>query len=361
MTGRRLFRALLRVLPFDFRADYGGELEQTFAEQQRDAPGAAGRTRVWAENVMALFAIGPREHLNQLRQDVTYALRGMRRNPGFVIVAVVTLALGTGVNTAIFSIVHAVLLQPLPYGEPERLVGVMNRWDGSPQAGLSDPEYLDYAENSRALDIAAMSPGFVTISGGAGEPQRVESVVVTANTFDVLGRQPVLGRAFTLDEERADRAVVILADTVWRDRFGRDPGIVGRSVNIQGRPSTVVGVLSPDLVLPVNLTSSAAAGVILPNTLDRGAPRHLRGGHYLTGIARLRPGATMSAAAAEMDAIVARLARQYPDQHNQGNFGVTLQPLRQSLLGDSRPVLGVLAGAVAVSYTHLTLPTTERV
>ena len=192
MIGRRLFRALLRALPFDFRADYGRELEQAFDAERRDAPGPTGRARVWVANVSAILAIGPREHFNQFRQDVTYALRGMRRDPGFVVVAILTLALGTGVNTAIFSIVHAVLLKPLPYGESERLVSVMNRWDGQPQAGLSNPEYLDYAEQSRSLDIAAMAPAAATITGGMGEPERVVAAVATPNVFPVLGKQPAI-------------------------------------------------------------------------------------------------------------------------------------------------------------------------
>ncbi|HJR58044.1 MAG TPA: ABC transporter permease [Vicinamibacterales bacterium] len=346
MTGRRLFRALLRLLPFDFRADYGRELQRTFEDQQRDAPGTAGRARVWAENIAAVVAVGPREHFNQLRQDVTYALRGMRRNIGFVAVAVITLALGTGVNTAIFSIVHAVMLKPLPYAQPETLVTIMNRWDGAAQAGLSDPEYLDYAEQSRSIRIAAMTPGFVTVTGGSGEPARLGSVTASVNVFDVLGRQPALGRGFIPDDERSGSAAVILSDELWRERFGGSPAIIGRGVNIQGTARTVVGVLPPGFVMPVNLVASEAAAVMLPATFDRAASRHQRGGHYLTGIGRLEPGATLASAAAEMDGIVARLARQYPDQHDQGNFGVTLRPLRESVLGDSRPVLGMLTGAV---------------
>ena len=348
MIGRRLFRVLLRVLPFDFRSDYGGEIERTFQEQYHTAAGAAGRARLWAENVSALLSIGPREHLSQLRQDVTYAVRGMRRNPGFVAVAVVTLALGIGVNTAIVSIVHAVLLDPLPYGEPEALVMVMNRHDGAPRLALSDPEYLDYAEQSRLLDIAVMSPGFVTLRGGAGEPERVGSVTASANIFRVLRRQPALGRAFEAADSVRGRAAVILSDATWRERFGADPAIVGRTLSIQGQSRTVVGVLPADLVFPVNIASGAPAAVILPAAFDTAAPRHQRGGHYLTGIGRLHTGATIESAAAEMNAIVSGLARQYPDQHNQGGFGVVVRPLRDALLGDSRPVIWILGGAVGL-------------
>jgi putative ABC transport system permease protein len=346
--GRRLFRALLRVLPFDFRADYGRELERTFEEEQQEASRLSERARVWTANIGAILAVGPREHLNQLRQDVRYALRGMRRSPGFVTVAVLTLALGSGVNTAIFSIVHAVLLKPLPYAEPDRLVTVMNSWDGSPRAALSEPEYLDYSERATSMEIAAIVPGFSTITGGAGDPQRVPSVSVSTNMFTVLGRQPALGRAFTPEDGRPGTTAVILSDSLWRERFGADPRIVGAAVTIQGAPRTVVGVLPPDLLMPVDLVSSSPARLVLPAVFDRAAPRHQRGGHFLTGIARLHPGVTIQAASAEMAGILAPLARQYPDEHDQGNFAITVNPLREELLGESRPVLLVLAGAVAL-------------
>ena len=346
--GRRLFRLLLRVLPFDFRSDYGSELERTFVDEQREAVRPLDRLRVWTANVAAILAIGPREHVSQLRQDVRYALRGLRRNPGFVTVAIVTLALGTGVNTAIFSIVHAVLLKPLPYAEPDRLVTVMNSWDGSPRAALSDPEYLDYSERATSMEIATVVPGFVTIAGGAADPQRVPSITVSTNLFSVLGRQPALGRGFTAEEGRVGHAAVILSDSLWRERFGADPRTVGSTITIQGAPRTVVGVLPADLLTPVDLVSSSPARVMLPQVFDPAAPRHQRGGHYLTGIGRLRPGVTIQEASAEMSGILAPLARQYPDEHDQGNFSIMVNPLREELLGDSRPVLLVLMGAVTL-------------
>ena len=348
MIGRRIFRALLRILPFDFRADYGREIERTFQEQQREAAGPSGRARVWAENISALVAIGPREHAAQFAQDVRYAVRGMRRNPGVVLVAILTLALGTGVNTAIFSIVHTVLLEPLPYQEPAGLVSVMNRWDGQTRAGLSDPEYLDYAERSQLLDIAAMSPSYAAIFGGSGDPARVPAVFATANLFTVLGRQPAHGRGFVAADGARGSTSVVISDRLWRSRFGGNLSTVGQSLNVNGVARTVVGILPPDFVTPVDIQGGTAVDVIAPAAFDAAAPRVKRGGHYLTGVGRLRAGATVQSAAAEMDGIIEALIKQYPEEHNQGHFGVAVEPLSEVLLGDTRPVLWMLGGAVAL-------------
>ena len=134
---------------------------------------------MWLRAIADLAAIGPREHLTQLRQDLQYALRGMRRNPGFVAVAVITLALGIGTNTAMFSVVHAVLLRPLPYADPDRLVALYNNMDGNPGLALSDPEYLDYSERSRTLDLAAVSTDSVNLTGDAADSERVLAAGVT--------------------------------------------------------------------------------------------------------------------------------------------------------------------------------------
>ena len=348
MTGRRLFRTLLRLLPYDFRTDYGREMEQAFEAERRDARGAMGRLRVWAANLKALLAIGPREHLAQLRHDARYGLRSMLKAKAFAAVAIITLALGTGVNTAIFSVVHTVLLAPLPYGEPGRLVTVMNAYGESTALGLSDPEYLDYAERSGSIDIAAMSAGFVTVTGGTGDAERVRSVGASTNLLDVLRRQPSLGRGFLPEEGRPGSTAVMLSDAIWRGRYGADPGILGRAIVIQGTPATVVGILPADLVLPLDLMTGGRAEVVLPATFDLAAPRNLRGGHYLLGVGRLRADVTLDAARADMARVLAPLAQQYPDQHDQPGFRITVTPLREALLGDSRPVLLVLGGAVAL-------------
>ena len=166
MTPRRLFRALLRLLPFDFRADYGRDLEQTFEAQRREAPDTRGRARVWAENLSALLAIGPREHLAQLRQDARYGVRSMTKAKAFAAVAILTLALGTGVNTAIFSIVHAVLLEPLPYGDPDRLVTVIRKPGWSCSSGYCRAR----GASTRAMSARAASS--VTPSRSRPTPSR---------------------------------------------------------------------------------------------------------------------------------------------------------------------------------------------
>jgi putative ABC transport system permease protein len=351
MRGDRWFRRLLTLLPFDMRSDYGGEMERVFREQRREAAehGGTGVIRVWGENVRDILAIGPREHFHQLGQDVRYALRGMRRNIGFVAVAIVTLALGIGANTAIFSIVDAVMLRPLPYADADRLVAVWNRWDGSPSAALSDPEYLDYSEQSRTMTFAAMAANSVNVAGSSGDAERVSAAAVTPQALDVLRVVPALGRSFRRDDASTDSAnVAIVSNGLWRRMFGGDPGIVGRSLSINGEPVEIVGVLPAGFYLPFELTAASRADILLPLAMDAAAPRNRRGGHYLLAFARLNGDATVAAASAEMDAIISRLAREYPDEHDQGNFGISVRPLHSDLLGDLNTPLFILAGAVGL-------------
>ncbi|HXW04159.1 MAG TPA: ABC transporter permease [Vicinamibacterales bacterium] len=346
MSGDRWFRRLLRLLPEDFRADYGSEMTRVFHEERRDARTRMDVISIWGRSLRGLLAIGPREHGAQLAQDARYALRGMRRQPGFALVAVTTLALGLGANAAMFAAVHAVLLRPLPYGQPDRLVAVWNRWDGRPAARLSDPEFLDYAEQARSMALAALSTGAVNVVAG-GEPERVQAGYVTANAFDVLGVLPLAGRGFEPgDDVPGAGPVVILTEGFWRRRLGGDPSAIGGSIRVDGVAHEVVGVLAASSSLPLAPGSSAGPDVVLPLALDRAAPRSRRGGHYLRAFGRLAPGASVTSASTEMAGIVARLARQYPDEHDQGNFAVVVRPLDDDLLGDARPVL-VALGTIA--------------
>ncbi|HET8646625.1 MAG TPA: ABC transporter permease, partial [Vicinamibacteria bacterium] len=240
------------------------------------------------------------------------------------------------------------LLAPLPYPQPDTLVAVWNRWDGRPAAALSDPELMDYAEQARALRLAAVAPAAVNLSG-PGQPERVPAAFVTAATFPVLGVAPVLGRGFVDAEEQEGRdRVAVLTHGLWTRRFQSDAGVVGRTLRVNGQAFEIVGVMPPGFLLPSDFRSETAAQVLLPLTLDRAAPRNRRGGHYLQAVARLAPGVTRTAAQAEMDAILQRLVALYPEEHDQGHFGITVAPLRDDLLGPSRPILAVLLAAVGL-------------
>ena len=351
MKPDRFFRGLLRLLPFDFRFDYGREMTRTFGEQHREAEAAGGASvaRLWRQAALEVFRIAPREHLAQIGQDARHALRQMRTHRAWTAAALVTLALGIGANTAVFGLVWAVLLKPLPYHEPERLVAVWNRWKGTPSAALSDPEFLDYQERTRSMQIAALAAGPMNL-GGAGEPERLTTAFVTTNLLEVLGVAPRLGRGFRIDEERdGNGRVVVLTDGLWRRRFAADPGVVGRSVSVDGEPFEVVGVLPAGFRLPTDLRSpETAAELAVPLTLDRVAPRAKRGGHYLQAVARLAPGVPVEQARSEIEGVLAGLVREYPDQHDQGGFGVWLAPLRDDVLGPARPILLILAAAVCL-------------
>jgi putative ABC transport system permease protein len=349
MSGRRWFRMALRFLPLDFRSDYGREMEQTFRQQERDAASPGARIRIRARAFADVMAIGPREHLRQVWHDARYAIRGMMRAPGFTAVVVVALALGIGVNTAIFSIVHAVLLRPLPYADPDRIVSVSNRWDGAPFATLSDPEYLDYAEQTRTLTLAAVSINAVNITGEGAESERVVMAGVTPNFFAVVGVRPAIGRQFAMsDTGDAHDQVVILSDRVWRLRYSGDRGIVGRTILVSGSRAEVVGVMPPSFRMPADFGSAQDVSLLMPQSFDPAAPRNRRGGHYLFAYGRLAPGATVEAAQADMVRVLAPLKQQYPEEHNQENRTIVVRPLRTQLLGASRPVLLTLVAAVGL-------------
>lgn len=350
MSAERAWRLLLRLLPADLRIDHGREMEQVFHEERQEAS-ADGRARVWRvwwRGAVDVMRTAPREHAAQLAQDAGFALRMMRRSPGFTALAVLTVALGVGANSAIFSLVHAVLLRPLPYADPAALVAVWNRWDGTPLAHLSDPEFMDYDERCPGWRMAASAPAAVSL-GTDGDPERVAAAYVTADLLPVLGVAPVIGRGFLTGEGgRPPARVAILTHALWMRVFRGDASVVGRVIHVEGEPTEVVGVTPAGFLLPRDFRGGLPAEILLPLPLDRAAPRDRRGGHYLQAVARLRPGVSIEAARAQMDRTVAQLVDTYPEEHQQGHFGVTIAPLRSDLLGPARPTLLLLVGAVAL-------------
>jgi putative ABC transport system permease protein len=282
-----------------------------------------------------------------LLQDLRYAFRSLLKKPGFASVAVLTLSLGIGATTAIFSVVQAVLLRPLEYSGADRLVKIVG-WerDEGTIENLSPADFLDFQRD--ATMFARMGAngfvGLATIGGGVGEAERVGSVQVTDGFFDTLGVRPQLGRLFQPEDDRPGAPrVVVLSDGMWRRRFGSDPSIVGRSILFNAVPVTVVGVLPADF-RHIEINPDRPADVFSTYRFDPANAN--RGGHFIRGIARLKDGASLEQARAEMDTIAARLEQQYPVSNI--NQGVRVDPLLDSMVGGSRPVVLLLAGAVVV-------------
>jgi len=278
--------------------------------------------------------------LNSLRRDVLYALRTLARNPGFACVSVLALALGIGANTAIFTVVNSVLLQPLHFYKPAQLVRVRERnlKAGFPEFSLSPGNYLDFRDHNHSFSgIAAMSGASMNYSGGA-EPERLRGTRVTAEFFQVLGVSPMLGRTFTAQENQlGSQHVVILSYGLWQRRFAGSRDVLGRQMNLNNELYSVVGVMPADFHFPDRIEFWIPMAMNLQNWQQRG-------GHYLGGIGRLRDGVTLAAAQADLNIIAARAEKAYPDSN--AGWDTTLQSLRETVVGKVRPAIVTLTAAV---------------
>ena len=282
-----------------------------------------------------------------LRNDLRYALRSLRQRPGFTALTTLTLALGIGTTSAIFSVVSGVLLQPLPYDRPDDVMMMHTRIEGNPRSELSLPEYWDLRERARSFTrVAAFSNGSLTLTG-SGTPERLEAGFVTADAFPLLGVSPARGRTFAAEEDLPGRpAVVLLSDGLWRRRFGADPEIVGRSLILDDAPTTVLGVMPPGFQLP---THYAGPGMELWTLLqlEPAVDRSERGWHWLTAMGRLRPGVDARGAGREIAAIMAGMLRRYPNEYD-ADFAGSASPAAEEMVSDIRPVILVLMGAVGL-------------
>jgi putative ABC transport system permease protein len=276
--------------------------------------------------------------------DFKYALRQLTKHPGFTAVAILTLALGIGANTAIFSVVNTVLLRPLPYGEPERVVTVWNAWVGWEKVSLSAPELVDYRREIRSFEeLAAYEQTYANVTG-SDAPERIPIARVTANLFDALGVEATVGRTFAAEEDvPGSDDVVVLGYPIWQRRFGGDPSVVGTTVRLNGNLRTVVGVMPPTFRLPQDFQTEEATELWVPLALDLDNLGG-RGRHGLRAVARLRLGATMAAANAEL----ALVAQRWVEEGITDIEGFTtfVVPIKEDVVGDARPALLILFGAV---------------
>jgi predicted permease len=280
------------------------------------------------------------EFMGDLRQDIVYAVRKLRAAPAFTIAVALTLALGIGANTAIFSVVNGVLLKALPFPEPDRIVRLRFIYDGQPDAG-SPPELRDFRTRSRTVQSFAMYTGrAVNLVRNGADPELLVGVQVSANWFRILGVSPMLGRAFSdgEDQEGAPK-VALLSEGVWRRDFNADPAIVGKAIRLNGEQVTVIGVVSQARAYP--LTADVWTPLLF--TTEQLADEN-RGARYLQMIGRLAPGATIDQAQRELSRIGAEIAAAFPQKYKS----LTMQPvpLRSAIVGDLRRPLLVIMGAV---------------
>ena len=280
-------------------------------------------------------------------QDLRYAFRGLARRPGFMAIAVITLSLGIGATTAIFSVVQAVLLRPLEYPQADRIVKIVgfHKAEGT-TANLSPADFLDFQRDAVSFERMGANGwvGLATISGGTGEAERVGSVQVTEGFFPTLRVQPALGRGIQAEDDRPGAArVVLLSDGFWRRRFAANPAIVGQPITINAMPFTVIGVL-PASFRHLEINPERAADIFSPYQFDTAQPN--RGGHFIRGIARLKDGVGVKQGRAELVSIASRLEQQHPRDNT--DQGVQVDRLLESIVGESRPLMLLLGGAVIV-------------
>lgn len=282
-----------------------------------------------------------KELMGDLAQDLTYGLRALRRSPGFSIVAILTIALGIGATTAIFSVISGVVLRPLPYAEPDRIVMV---WMDNTRQGIekdihSYPNFNDYrTQNTVLSDMAGFGNASLTLTGG-DEPQRIRGAAAEASLFRVLRATPAVGRVFTSEEEESGNdGVIVLSHGLWQRAFGGDRGVVGTTTQVNGRPRTVIGVMPPDFSFPAKDTEAWVPLVVGQQT------REARNSFWLSAVGRLQPGVTLERAEADLATIASRIAQEYPSQEG---YGANLVTLPDEVVGGTlRTALWVMMGAV---------------
>ena len=350
---------LTKRLAPEWREFVLGDLEEEFATRGAESL-AAAYSWLWWQTFRCLVAPPPAHRaalrnepsrgdgrMRRVLADLRYALRFVTRTPSFALTVVGVLALGIGANTALFSIVNAVLLRPLPFEEPDRLVRLYTRTPSGNPFDVAPGKFYDWQRDAHSFERMAMYPccGLREMAlTGTGTARAVRAEPVSAGFFDIVGARPALGRLFRPDEDTPGAShVVVLSDRFWRAQFGADPDVIGRTMNLSDEPYMIVGIMPPEASVASWPPMASDLWIPLALSADERASRQ---NHNMEGIARLRPGVELAQAQAELDGIAKRLAREFPKTDDR--WGAAVLPLQQAIVGDSRTMLLMMLGAVAL-------------
>jgi predicted permease len=347
-----LIRVIGVIVPRRFRADWRQEWEAELRFREMlladwDRLGWGNKFSLLWHSLGAFMDalwLQPRRWEDEMFQDLRFGLRMLLKNPSFAVIAVLTLSLGIGANTAIFSVIDAVLLRPLPFAEPDRLVLIAETHPAVPRLEVATPDFRDWQQQAQSFsEMAAWSLNDLgkPVISDEGAPEQLQSTCITQNLFPLLGIRPKLGRNFLPEENQTGRdRVAILSYALWQRRFAADPNLIGRTLRLSGESHIVVGVMPQGVQLPFE------TDVWLPLSQLREDLLTSRVRHPLEVVARLKPGVTLEQARIEMESINARLQQAYPATNK--TIGVILDPLHQKLTGDLKPALLALFGTVGL-------------
>ena len=335
----KLYRLLLHLYPSSYRADYGDEMCAVFQQELRLSAGLFSRIRLWLVAVVDVVGNAAAVHGQIAKRHFSYSLRSLRRSPGFTVTALLLIAIGIGANAAVFTLADFVLVRPLPFPHPERLVKVWEKHKGYSRMELSPANYRDFKAASTSFEnMAAYSELLSKNLVGQGEPVRIDGAWVTGNLFGTLGKAALMGRTFTeRDDQPGAPGTVMLSYSLWQSLFDSDPGVLGKTVFLDGDPYAVIGVMPADFHFPDRTTQ-----FWMTFCFDESAYKE-RDNNYIIGIGRLKPGISLEQAHTELDLIAARLQQQYPKENEGVTANVTW--LREDVSKQSRLLLITLCGA----------------
>src|SRR5579864_5255746 len=337
----RAYRLLLHAYPKSFRSEYGGEMTADFAERRRRVSGPSVAA-LWLEAIADAASAGLGAHWDLLRQDLRTTLRTLGRTPSFASAAILVSGLGIGATTATFSIADHVLIRPLPFPDPERLVSLWEdqSYRGYPRLELSPANYRDWIHMSTTLASVGATRGFSANLVGGDTPEHVDGAAVTADLLQTLGVRAAIGRLFTAEDDRADAAsTVILSTRMWHTHFGGDPRVLVHTLRLDDAPYTIIGVMPPGFTFPRREALFWVPMRLAPNDFQD------RSNSFLHAVGRLKPGVTVEQARADFSRITAELARLYPTDNRR--TGATVVGLHDELSAGSRTALLALAAASA--------------